>query len=156
MQILSLFIIPLAGLLLVRLMPDSRKAMLMALVVSLLSLADVLLKMSGLDPAAGSQFVVDQYWVKDLGISFYVGLDGLSMAMVLLTALLVPLIIYATSGREINDFRNFFSLVFFMQAALYGVFTSLDGFLFYVFWELALIPIWFIVTGKHGPRRQLS
>ncbi|MFN9595653.1 MAG: NuoM family protein, partial [Bacteroidota bacterium] len=144
MQILSLFIVPLIGLLLVRLMPDSRKAFWAGMAVSLVSLADVLVKMISLDPASGFQMVVDQYWVKDLGISFYVGMDGLSMVMVFLTALLVPLIIYSSADREIPDYKNLLSLVFFMQAALYGVFVSLDGFLFYVFWELALIPIWFI------------
>ncbi|MFN5224293.1 MAG: NuoM family protein [Bacteroidota bacterium] len=144
MQILSLFIVPLVGLLLVRLMPDSRKAFWAGMAVSLVSLADVLVKMISLDPASGFQMVVDQYWVKDLGISFYVGMDGLSMVMVFLTALLVPLIIYSSADREIPDYKNLLSLVFFMQAALYGVFVSLDGFLFYVFWELALIPIWFI------------
>ena len=71
MQILSLFIVPLVGMLLVRLMPDSRKAMWAALAVALVSLGDVLVKMMTLDPAAGYQMVFDQYWVKELGISFY-------------------------------------------------------------------------------------
>ncbi|MFM7078885.1 MAG: NADH-quinone oxidoreductase subunit M, partial [Bacteroidota bacterium] len=102
MQILSLFIVPLVGMLLVRLMPDSRKAMLLGLLVSIISLVDVIIKMTWLDPAAGYQFVLNQYWVKDMGISFYVGLDGIGMLMVFLTALLVPLIIYSTAGRDIT------------------------------------------------------
>ena len=153
MQILSLFIVPLVGMLLVRLMPDSRKAMWAALAVALVSLGDVLVKMMSLDPAAGYQMVFDQYWVKELGISFYVGVDGIGMLMVFLTALLMPLIVFASADRDIHDFRNFYSLVFMMQAALYGVFVSLDGFLFYVFWELALIPIWFICLLWGGKER---
>ncbi len=89
-------------------------------------------------------FYFDQWWVEQMGISFKVGMDGFSLLMVLLTNALVPLIIFSTFDREIDDHKNYFSLIFLMQFALVGVFTSLDGFLFYVFWELALIPIWFI------------
>lgn len=139
-----MFIFPLLGMLAVRLVSDRKQAAKAALMLSLIPLADTIWKLSMFDPFGGTQFLFDQFWVEKMGISFKVGVDGLSMLMVLLTNALVPLIIYSTFDREIKDHKNYFSLIFLMQFALIGVFTSLDGFLFYVFWELALIPIWFI------------
>lgn len=93
---------------------------------------------------ATTQFEWNCVWVQSLGINFHVGIDGISMLLVLLTTFLVPVIIL-TSFR--NDYKNpsaFYALILIMQMALVGVFVSLDGFLFYMFWELALIPIYFI------------
>ncbi len=93
---------------------------------------------------ATTQFEWNCNWIQSLGIHFHVGIDGISMLLVLLTTFLVPLIIL-TSFK--NDYKNpsaFYALILIMQMALVGVFVSLDGFLFYVFWELALIPIYFI------------
>lgn len=144
MQALLLFIFPLAGLLVMQIAGNKNNASRLALILSLLPLADVIWKLMNFDPSGGTQFVFDQYWVESMGISFSIGVDGISMLMLLLTNALVPLIIFSSFSREIKDPKNFFSLIFLMQFALIGVFTSLDGFLFYVFWELALIPIWFI------------
>lgn len=144
MQALLLFLFPLAAMLVVRLLSGRKTADQAALLLSLVTLVDTFWKLSMFDPAGGFQFMFDEYWVEDLGISFKTGLDGVGMLMVLLTNALVPLIIYSARNREIKDFKNFYSLIFLMQFALIGVFSALDGFLFYVFWELALIPIWFI------------
>jgi len=130
--------------LVVRMLSDSKSTARAALLLSLVSLADTIWKISMFDPAGGMQFVFDQYWIENLGISFKFGLDGVGILMVLLTNALIPLIIFSSFDRNIKDFKNYFSLIFLMQFALIGVFSSLDGFLFYVFWELALIPIWFI------------
>ncbi|HEY6163092.1 MAG TPA: NADH-quinone oxidoreductase subunit M [Bacteroidia bacterium] len=86
----------------------------------------------------------DKEWIRSIGIHFNVALDGISMLMVLLTALLVPFIILSSFRREYENPSAFYSLILIMQMALVGVFSAMDGFLFYVFWELALIPIWFI------------
>lgn len=74
--------------------------------------------------------------------NIHFGVDSLGILMVLLTNVLVPIIIY--SG--LNDERPsvFYALILFMQFGLIGIFTSMDGLLFYIFWEVALIPIWFI------------
>lgn len=141
---LLIFILPVIGIAAVSLLSDRRIAARAALVVSLLSLAEVLRMLMLFDPASGVQFTFDQWWVEQLGISFSIGTDGLGMLMLLLTNALVPLILYSTFDREIKSHRTFYGLIFLMQASLNGVFTSMDGFLFYVFWELALIPIWFI------------
>ena len=93
-------------------------------------------------------------WSNALGANFHVGMDGISLLMVLLTALLFPLIILSSFDKEYKNSRSFYALALTMQAALVGVFTAKDGLLFYTFWELALIPIWFICLIFGGEGRQ--
>jgi len=90
------------------------------------------------------QFVVDVPWITALGLHFAVGIDGISLLLVILTTLLVPLIILSSFKNEYNKPSTFYGLILMMQMALVGVFTALDGLLFYLFWEVALIPIYFI------------
>ncbi len=89
-------------------------------------------------------YFVNIPWIPDLGINIRIGMDGISFLLVQLTNFLVPLIILSSFNREIKNAKAFYSLIFLMQFALNGVFTAQDGFLFYIFWELALIPIYFI------------
>lgn len=93
---------------------------------------------------ANVQFEASYAWVQSLGITFHVGMDGISLLLVLLTTFLVPIIILTSFNTNYKNPAIFYSLILSMQMALIGVFVSLDGFLFYVFWELALIPIYFI------------
>ncbi|MGZ4090034.1 MAG: NADH-quinone oxidoreductase subunit M, partial [Bacteroidia bacterium] len=95
------------------------------------------------DPAC-SQLSFNHTWVQSLGINFSVGLDGISLLLVMLTTFLVPLIILSSYKNEYENPSSFYGLILLMQMALVGVFVANDGFLFYVFWELALIPIYFI------------
>ncbi len=92
-------------------------------------------------------------WIRSLGIQFHAGLDGISLLMVLLTNLLVPFIIYSSFDKNYARPHAFYFLVLAMQMALIGVFTALDGFLFYTFWELALLPIYFICLLWGGENR---
>lgn len=96
------------------------------------------------NPSGGFQFSQNYGWITSLGISYKVGLDGISILLVLLTTFLVPIIILSSLNREYKNPGLFYSLILVMQFALIGVFSALDGFLFYVFWELALIPIYLI------------
>lgn len=96
------------------------------------------------DPNGGRQFGMDYWWIQNLGISFKVAVDGISLLLVLLTTFLVPIIILSSFRHEYKNPGLFYSLILLMQMALVGVFVALDGFLFYVFWELALIPIYLI------------
>ena len=93
---------------------------------------------------ASTQFEINLSWIRSLGITFHVGLDGISMLMIILTTFLVPVIILSSFKKEFSNPSLFYALILFMQMALIGVFVALDGFLFYVFWELALLPIYFI------------
>lgn len=92
----------------------------------------------------GTQFLEDYWWVQGLGISYKVGMDGISLLLVLLTTFLTPLIILSAAGQQQERPGLLYALILVMEAALIGVFCALDGFLFYVFWELALIPIYLI------------
>jgi len=94
-------------------------------------------------------------WLESMGIRFSVGIDGMSLLMILLTTFLVPLIILSSFNNEYERPNAFYGLILLMQMALVGVFAANDGFLFYVFWELALIPIYFICLlwgGEHRGR----
>ncbi len=93
-------------------------------------------------------------WIKSIGTNFAVGVDGIGVVLVLLTTVLVPLIILSSYKKENKNSSVFYALILFMQMALIGVFTANDGFLFYVFWELALIPIYFICLGWGDEGRQ--
>jgi len=105
-------------------------------------------------PEADRQFAVKIPWVNSIGMSFNVGIDGISLPLVLLTTTLIPLVILSSSDKNFNRPSLFYGLVLLMQSALIGVFTSFDILLFYIFWELALIPIYLICliwgTEKEG------
>jgi NADH-quinone oxidoreductase subunit M len=99
-----------------------------------------------------AQFSINKGWIASLGINFYVGIDGISMLLVLLTTVLMPGIILS-SLNDTTKPSSFYSLMLLMQSALIGVFTAMDGFLFYLFWEIALIPIYFICLVWGGENR---
>ena len=110
--------------------------------------AAVVFKLHG---AAG--FDLNLNWIPSAGINFHIGLDGLSLLLVLLTTFLVPLILLAAFRHDYRNPAAFYALVLFMQTGLIGVFVSLDAFLFYFFWEVALIPIYFLAGAWGGVRR---
>ncbi|WNM19832.1 complex I subunit 4 family protein [Flavobacterium capsici] len=83
-------------------------------------------------------------WIQKPNVSLAFKADGLSLAMVLLTTGLTPLIILSSFGNSFTNSKNFYALVLFMAFAMTGTFLATDGLLYYVFWELALIPIYFI------------
>lgn len=92
-------------------------------------------------------------WIQSIGAKLALSIDGISLLLVLLTTTLVPFIILASFKHEYKNANVFYSLVLFMEMALLGVFMAMDGFLFYIFWELALIPIWFICLLWGGENR---
>ena len=92
-------------------------------------------------------------WLTDYGISLKFGMDGFSMLMTLLTTFLIPVVIYSSFGQKIERPASFYSLIILMQAGLIGVFTAFDGIMFYVFWELTLIPAYFIAGYWGGKDR---
>ncbi|WP_295770501.1 NADH-quinone oxidoreductase subunit M [uncultured Mucilaginibacter sp.] len=99
------------------------------------------------------QFVFDAAWMPKLGIYFTAAIDGINIIPVILTVGLVPLIIGTTFKREYKNASAFYALIMFMQFGLMLVFTALDGFMFYVGWEAALIPIYFICGMWGGENR---
>lgn len=132
---------------------DKAKVKVFALGTSLINLGVMIYAFTLFKSDMSYQFIVDYWWVKDLGISFKLGLDGISILLVALTNFLIPLIILSSFRIDYKNANAFYSLILFMQFALIGVFAALDGFLFYIFWELALIPIYFICLFWGGEDR---
>ncbi|MGZ3821199.1 MAG: complex I subunit 4 family protein [Mucilaginibacter sp.] len=124
-----------------------------ALTFALVELVVAGVFLSRFTPDATTQFTVLAPWIKSSGIYFIAGIDGISMIMVLLTTVLVPLIILTSFKHQYKNASAFYALILFMQAGLLVVFTALDGFLFYVGWEAALIPIYFICALWGGENR---
>jgi proton-translocating NADH-quinone oxidoreductase chain M len=83
-------------------------------------------------------------WINQPNVSFALKADGLSIAMLLLTTALTPIIIYTSFGNDYKNAKAFYSLILFMSFAMVGTFLAADGLLYYIFWELSLIPIYFI------------
>jgi NADH-quinone oxidoreductase subunit M len=140
--LLLIFFPLVAGLLL--LFVKGQQAKTIALGASILEFAIAIFALTQFQHNAATQFEWNHAWIQSMGITFHVGIDGISMLLVLLTTFLVPVIILTSYKTEYKNPSAFYSLILVMQMALVGVFVSLDGFLFYVFWELALIPIYFI------------
>jgi NADH-quinone oxidoreductase subunit M len=148
----TLIILPIIGAIITAVAQNGTKKI--ALFSSIIQLLLSFLLLACFDPASGRQFVENCNWVPSMGISYSVGADGISVAMILLTTVLTPLIILSSFNRQIVQPRLFFPLILLMQSALIGVFVATDGFLFYIFWELALIPIYLICLNWGGADRQ--
>ena len=104
-------------------------------------------------PAGGMQFVLDLPWITGWGIRYTVGVDGISLFMVLLTTFLVPLSVLGSYTYITTRERGFYALMLVLTSGMIGVFVSLDLFLFYVMWEVMLIPMYFIIGVWGGERR---
>jgi NADH-quinone oxidoreductase subunit M len=103
----------------------------------------------------GLQFVERHEWITLLGVQYFLGIDGLGLLMVMLTVLIVPFSMCA-SGRVEKNPRLFFSLVLFLETGLLGTFTALNFFHWFLFWELGLIPAFFLIKLWGGPRRSFA
>jgi len=124
-----------------------------ALFFALAELVVAAIMVSGFHSDATYQYVIDYPWIADFGIHFKAGVDGISLITVILTTVLVPLIILSTFKHQYSNPSAFYALILFMQTGLLLVFTAMDAFLFYVGWEVALIPIYFICALWGGENR---
>jgi NADH-quinone oxidoreductase subunit M len=99
------------------------------------------------------QFLLNIGWIESLNVNLRFGVDGISLLLVLLTTFLVPLIILSSIGHEYPKPSGFYGLILLMEMAFIGVFTAYDGLVFYIFWEMALIPAYFICAIWGGKNR---
>ena len=151
MIVLLLILIPLIGGILSFFLKDDKAVRIWALFISIATLS---LSIIGLTILKSSKYLhFSASWLGSLGSSFTIGLDGMSQVLCLLTAVAYPVILIATWNTTYKKPNNFFALMLLTQAGLLGVFTSLDALLFYFFWELALIPVYFLSSGWGGERR---
>jgi NADH-quinone oxidoreductase subunit M len=123
-----------------------------ALAFSILALGLTLVLWSHFDSLSGAlQFQERHLWIAPLGAEYHVGIDGLGLLMLLLSSIVVPIGIFAS--WQIRDrVPLYFSLVLLLQACLFGTFTALNFFHFFLFWELGLIPAFFLIKLWGGPR----
>ncbi|MBI2843502.1 MAG: NADH-quinone oxidoreductase subunit M [Armatimonadetes bacterium] len=110
---------------------------------------------SGVQFPKGAQFMVDVPWITQIGVRYMIGVDGVSMPMVWLTTLLVTLSLIYSLIIELRP-KEYFFLFLVLETGMLGTFVALDFFLFYVFWELTLVPMYFLIGIWGGPRREYA
>jgi NADH-quinone oxidoreductase subunit M len=148
--------LPAAGGLLILLIPRrDRDIKIFALVISLLAFLESLLLPVYLHRnLAGFQFEIDKPWITTPNIHYHMGIDGISVWLVVLTTFLTPLCVLISWNSIHERVKEFFILLLLLETALIGVFTSLDLFLFYFFWEATLIPMALLI-GMYGHGRRV-
>src|SRR5712691_1844469 len=104
-------------------------------------------------PDGGMQFLADYAWIAPWGIHYTVGVDGISLFLVLLTTFLMPLSVLGSWSYITKREPGFYALLLVLTPGMIGVFVALDLFLFYVMWEVMLIPMYFIIGVWGGERR---
>lgn len=125
-----------------------------ALASSLVGLGLALLLWARFDPAQeGMQFIERMDWMPTLGIQYFVGVDGISVLLVLLTTLLTPLCVLVSWRSIETKVKAFMSLVLLVEGAMVVVFSALDLFLFFMLWEVTMLPMYFMIILWGGPKR---
>ena len=155
--ILTIFF-PLVASLIIFVMPDDAKNTIrrLAFLFSLVPLVLTLVMWFNYDRVdAGMQFQTILPWFPSIGSSFHIGLDGISLAMVLLTVILIPLAILVSFEVE-DNVRTFMFLFLLMETAMLGLFASLDLIIFFIFWEFGLVPMYFLIKIWGGQDREYA
>ena len=154
------WVVPLAGavaLLLVGNADGRRDGLIrwLTLIASLATFAVTVVLWVGFDPATSDfQFVERRPWIPAFGIDYFVGVDGISLLLVVLTGFLTPVALLSSWGSIERKVKEFSIFMLALEAAMIGVFISLDLFLFYVFWDAMLIPMYFLI-GVWGYDRRI-
>ncbi len=154
-------LIPLIGAVLVWALPQGTdlRARTVALITSLATLAVGIGMAMRFDVANAGlyQFPEQHSWIPQLGASYALGVDGIALVMVLLSVILVPICVLAAwNDYRGNPARNFFALVLVLETFMIGVFAARDVFLFYVFFEAMLVPVYFLIGQFGGPQRRYA
>ncbi len=143
----AIVFVPLLGGLFVLMQREDRAAWNSAFIFSLIPLGLSFLLFAKFDPhSADFQFVEQYRWIPNFGISYHLGVDGISLTLVLLTTILISLSLLYSGGGDIEERpREFCFFMLVLETGLLGALLSVDLFLFYVFWEVMLIPMYFLI-----------
>ena len=144
----TLVLLPAAGSLAVAVLSERRSEWikLVAILVSVFTGALSVWVLSSFETAdAGFQFVSKHEWIKPWGISWHLGIDGISLFLVVLTGILFPLVILGVDPH--HDHKRYLAWLLLLEAGMMGSFLSLDLFLFFVFFEIVLVPMYFLIGG---------
>jgi len=147
---------PLVGALLLLLVPKNRPETIkgVTLIIAVITFLVSIAMYQWFDPVAtGMQFEVNIPWVTSLGIGYHLGIDGISLLLIVLTTVLTVLCVIASWNSITEGVKGFYVSLLLLTTGMIGVFCALDLFLFYVFWEVMLIPMYFIIGVWGGPRR---
>lgn len=156
-QILTLVtFFPLIGVILLLFVPrqqhDSVKSI--ALIIAFITFLFSVWMYAMFDPVAnGMQFEINIPWISGFGISYHLGIDGISLLLIMLTAVLSLIAILSSWSAIKTGVKGYYISMLLLETGMIGVFVSLDLFLFYVFWEVMLIPMYFIIGVWGGPRK---
>jgi NADH-quinone oxidoreductase subunit M len=150
----AVLFLPLLGFIALLLLPSSTSrvaALAISLVIFVVSLG---LIGTATGAPGGYTFVNDSPWIPALGIKYHVGLDGLSLWLVILTTLLTPIAVLVSWVHIDQRVKAFYAFLLLLEFGVIGVFVSLDLFLFFVFWEVSLVPMYFLI-GIWGHERRI-
>jgi NADH-quinone oxidoreductase subunit M len=164
--------LPIIGMVLVLLLPKENKSVIRWSAAFFTALQVILAgviyvnfnrEMSGINTQEGFQFVEKASWIDiksvawfgRIHIDYFMGIDGLSVLMVILTAIISFIAVFASWGIE-KSLKGYFALLLLLDTGMMGVFVSLDFFLFYVFWEIMLLPMYFLIGVWGGQRREYA
>jgi NADH-quinone oxidoreductase subunit M len=152
----ALVLMPVVGAVLVALLPRraerTQKLLSLTVAIGIFALSLVLLK--GFQPVPGMQFEIRRNWISAYGITYHVGVDGLSIWLILLTTFLTPLCLLGSWSSIHERVKAFNVFMLLLESGMLGVFVALDLFLFYIFWEAMLIPMYFLI-GVWGHDRRI-
>ncbi len=156
-------LLPLVGSVIVILLPkhNAKLAKTMALAFSLLTLGAVIAMARNFDAnsAEAFQFTESYAWIPTFGINFSFGVDGISLVLIALAATLVPVVILGGWDEGLDaqgSVKGYFALILVLESLMIGVFAATDLFLFYVFFEAMLIPVYFMIGRYGGPQRSYA
>jgi len=140
--------LPLVGVLLLAVVPAQKKQTLRWLALGVVTF-DFVLSLGLLEDfvpgSAKMQFVVHRPWIESWGVSYHLGVDGISLFLVLLTSFLGPVVVLSTWKAIDKNVKSFMILILLLQCGMLGAFVSLDMLLFYIFWEVMLLPMYLLI-----------
>jgi len=148
--------LPLVGAALIMLIPRDRHAAIRetALFFAFFTFVSSLCLIFRFDTVAtGMQFEANVPWIAQMGIDYHLGIDGISLLLILLTTFLTMIAVLSTFRAVDHSHRGFYASILLLETGMLGVFAALDLFLFYVFWEVMLVPMYFLIGIWGGQRR---
>jgi NADH-quinone oxidoreductase subunit M len=152
----ALVFFPLVGAVGLPFIKDDRTIRLFTLIIGLLETAMALPLLGYRPGVSGFQFVEQVAWVPRWGLTYYLGVDGISLLMILLTVGLLPLCVLCSWNYIGKRVKEFHFVLLLMTSACIGVFAALDFVLFYLFWEAMLVPMYLLIAVWGGPRRKYA
>lgn len=152
----TIMFVPLLGVLVVLFMPKDKEQPIkwLSIIISLIPLALSIVLWLGYDKIAGGmQYVEQATWIESLDVTYHVGVDGISVPLIFLTALLTTLCLFYSSYTITTRVKEYFLLFLLLETGMLGVFCSLDFILFYLFWEIGLVPMYLLIGVWGGKNR---